>query len=153
MDKELTCSKCQAEVESPLKRYCKKCSSEYMKQWRAQKGISSKKRTGLCKCGKERAKSHRYCPDCKNAYSREWRKTHPLNEEQKFRANVRSKTKMRIQRGLLIPYPCDVCGNKKAEAHHDDYRQPYCIRWLCFEHHREFHKEQNLKKKLNPSYS
>jgi peptidoglycan L-alanyl-D-glutamate endopeptidase CwlK len=52
---------------------------------------------------------------------------------------------MRIKRGLLIPYPCEVCGKKKVEAHHDDYNKPYDIRWLCFKHHREYHKEIRRK--------
>lgn len=26
--------------------------------------------------------------------------------------------------------------------HHDDYRKPLAVRWLCFRHHREFHTVQ-----------
>ena len=36
--------------------------------------------------------------------------------------------------------PCEVCG-AKAEAHHDNYNEPLNIRWLCFKHHREWHKK------------
>lgn len=82
----------------------------------------------------------RYCKKCNAAYIREWRKTHPLSEEQKIKAIVRNKTMMRIKRGLLIRYPCEVCGDTKVEAHHDDYSKTYDVRWLCFKHHREHHK-------------
>lgn len=35
--------------------------------------------------------------------------------------------------------PCEICG-AKAEAHHEDYNKPLEVRWLCFKHHREWHK-------------
>lgn len=39
----------------------------------------------------------------------------------------------------LVRKPCEVCG-EQAEAHHDDYNKPLEVRWLCFKHHREWHK-------------
>ena len=61
-------------------------------------------------------------------------------EEQKKRARVRSMTNKAIKRGDLIRLDCEECG-KPAEAHHDNYSKPYDVRWLCFEHHRKWHKE------------
>jgi hypothetical protein len=52
---------------------------------------------------------------------------------------------MRIKRGLLIKYPCEVCGDVNVEAHHDDYTKTYDVRWLCFKHHRLHHKFNKLK--------
>ena len=44
-----------------------------------------------------------------------------------------------LKRGELRKGPCDVCGKKKTEAHHDDYLRPFDIRWLCKKHHTEVH--------------
>jgi len=44
-----------------------------------------------------------------------------------------------IRTGRLKKSPCEVCGEKKAHAHHDDYNEPLNIRWLCNKHHIEHH--------------
>ena len=41
--------------------------------------------------------------------------------------------------GWLKRMPCEVCGEEKSQAHHDDYSKPLDVRWLCFKHHRELH--------------
>lgn len=43
-----------------------------------------------------------------------------------------------IRDGRLIRQPCEKCGDK-AQAHHDDYRKPLSVRWLCRKHHLEYH--------------
>ena len=44
-----------------------------------------------------------------------------------------------IRSGLLVPLPCEVCGNEKVEGHHDDYGAPLSVRWLCKRHHLQAH--------------
>jgi hypothetical protein len=43
--------------------------------------------------------------------------------------------------GLLVPKPCERCGEVKVHAHHDDYAKPLDVMWLCAYHHRQRHKE------------
>lgn len=45
-----------------------------------------------------------------------------------------------IKRGLVVRQPCIVCGEVETDAHHEDYRQPLDVPWLCRKHHREAHK-------------
>lgn len=42
--------------------------------------------------------------------------------------------------GRLERQPCEACGKGRTDAHHDDYRLPLNVRWLCRNHHLEHHR-------------
>lgn len=47
--------------------------------------------------------------------------------------------------------PCEVCGEIKVQAHHEDYSKPLDVNWLCIKHHNERHvqiREEKLLKKF-----
>ena len=46
-----------------------------------------------------------------------------------------------IRDGRLTKGPCEICGDKRSQAHHDDYSKPLAVRWLCARHHRAWHKD------------
>lgn len=48
-----------------------------------------------------------------------------------------------IKYGLLKKQPCEVCGSIEVDAHHEDYRFPDKVRWLCHKHHMARHREIN----------
>lgn len=58
----------------------------------------------------------------------------------KAQAKVNKMTSNAIRDGILIKECCEVCGNEEAQAHHDDYNKPFEVRWLCTQHHSEWHK-------------
>ena len=66
-------------------------------------------------------------------YARKRRAAHP----EKTRAYI--ALQRAIRSGNLVRQPCEVCGEVKVQAHHDDYLKPLDVRWLCFKHHREVH--------------
>jgi len=39
----------------------------------------------------------------------------------------------------LFKEGCEVCGEDRTHAHHDDYNKPLNVRWLCAAHHRQWH--------------
>ena len=40
---------------------------------------------------------------------------------------------------FLKKQPCVICGEKKTQAHHRDYKQPKNVVWLCIQHHKLIH--------------
>jgi hypothetical protein len=73
----------------------------------------------------------------------------------KYRANNPNKyvaTNMvnnAIRDKKLFKQPCEVCGKtKKIHGHHDDYAKPLNVRWLCDEHHKQWHSKNG--EALNP---
>ena len=49
-------------------------------------------------------------------------------------------TKRAIKSGRLQKMPCEMCGTRNwIHAHHDDYRKPLDVMWLCPTHHKARH--------------
>ena len=61
-------------------------------------------------------------------------------EERSKRKKARSILNHYLRDNHIDRKPCEVCGNSKTEAHHDDYDKPLEVRWLCFKCHRAYHK-------------
>lgn len=108
-----------------------------------------------CKvCYRARVRKHyRDAIDKYRAYERKRfqdpaRKAYVLDVQRRRRAKYPGKNKARqwvanaIRDGRIAKLPCAVCGDRKSQAHHDDYRKPQAVRWLCFKHHREVHGQQ-----------
>ncbi len=105
---------------------------------------------GLCsKCHKpleiNRFRKQSYCKTCHAEYMRTNRPKHSeLSNEQKLKANCRAYTHMYIKRGKLVKQPCEYCGNRSVQAHHDDYSKPLMVKWLCKECHELHHGIRNV---------
>jgi len=62
-----------------------------------------------------------------------WQKENP----EKKNAHIIVNTA--IKKGDLVRGVCKECGNPKVHAHHEDYRSPLDVMWLCAKHHRMLH--------------
>lgn len=61
--------------------------------------------------------------------------------EQQLKIAARNEVRKARLRGDLVPQQCEAEGcNKIGHAHHDDYRKPLEVRWLCRGHHDELHQ-------------
>lgn len=52
-----------------------------------------------------------------------------------------------VKKGLLVRGSCELHGSEcrgRIEGHHDDYRKPLVVRWLCKRHHAAHHAKEGL---------
>lgn len=96
----------------------------------------------LCKCGNKRRKNQTDCHSC-HAYSmRKHRALFEPSEKQRIRSATRAYARVYLRRGKIARKPCETCGAKKVEMHHDDYSQPLNVRWFCKTCHHDHHAIQ-----------
>lgn len=77
----------------------------------------------------DRERGNRLTPE----YTKNYRNTYP----NKYKAT--SMVNYAINSNKLFSEPCEICGNERTHAHHDDYLKPLNVRWLCAAHHRQWH--------------
>jgi hypothetical protein len=124
---------------------CKECVIAYTKNYYCKNNDKIKKKDRERDSRPERVAARKlYYEKCKNdlklqkrnaAYKKKWQE----NNKEKRAAHI--LTGNAIRRGILIRKPCEVCGKKKVEAHHNDYIKPLEVRWLCKKHHVQHHKQ------------
>lgn len=129
---------------------CKACLSEY-----------DKKRFQEDPKVRERHKAYQKTDAGKASMNRARRKYVENNKEKiaeitkKYRENNQKKYQCHgivayaIKCGNLKSEPCEICGENKAHAHHDDYDNPLDVRWLCSKHHNEWHRINGEGKNAN----
>jgi hypothetical protein len=59
----------------------------------------------------------------------------------KWGDKMRTQARLRyaVMVGKIKKLPCEVCGDVKSQAHHEDYSKTLEVRWLCDLHHKELH--------------
>ena len=66
--------------------------------------------------------------------SKAWRR------EDTRRSKCHNALRRAVLNGTVTRMPCEVCGNEKSQAHHEDYDKPLDVMWLCDKHHKDRHK-------------
>lgn len=95
------------------------------------------------------AKRKRYAEYEKERFQRPDRKQKTLEYQRNRRARnpqkyyAHSAVHNALSAGVLEKEPCEICGNQKVEAHHDDYSKPLDVRWLCRKHHLKEHGKES----------
>lgn len=73
--------------------------------------------------------------DAQRDASKKWKIRHP------HKRKAQEAVGNAIREGRLRRCPCEVCGDTKSDAHHDNYDNPLEVRWLCRKHHMDHHVE------------
>lgn len=140
------CAICNALKDNLRDSYCNACKRQRAKTKSMLEGRRFKNpegRKSTCSnCGREKDKSNLdsgYCMTCKIHTKKKNR--HLRSPEQIMKDSARKIAYHTIKKGVLIKQPCEVCGEVKVDAHHDDYTKPLDIRWLCRKHHLAHHRE------------
>ena len=143
---------------------CKECRAtkarEKYREIKKTTGVSTYSNNNpTCSCGKPKKPRRSYCTECSTIFDRNRRQLlmqDPENRKKRIEKDLkrfqsdtdyqkkvlaRALTKKAIRSKIMIRMPCEVCGEIKSEAHHDDYDKPYDVRWLCRKHHGAHHRQ------------
>ena len=93
-----------------------------------------------------RAKSKRYYYTHKEEIAKKRKEFNKLNQD-KMQAHGKARTA--LYNGSLLRQPCEVCGETKSHAHHDDYSQALKVRWLCSPCHQLWHSRNGEGKRAS----
>lgn len=69
------------------------------------------------------------------------------NKKNKEKRAAHSRFWRELANGKIFKQPCEVCGESKAQAHHEDYSKPLEVRWLCTKHHKPADRERRAREK------
>ena len=103
---------------------CKECTANYYRNRRKVNPVSYA------------LKDRRYA--LKNAQKR---KDYDSTKRSWYKKYVQAAVFRAIKSGALTSMPCQICGDVKTVAHHDDYDKPLEVRWLCRSHHGLWHRD------------
>lgn len=135
------CKRC--EVEKPLSEYyvhrwmsdghlnfCKECIKRRAREFgRSERGKEYDKKRN------KTAKRKQWLIE----YQRKRRRANPLV------ARCRNEFEKAVLSGKIKKGPCNICGERVTQGHHEDYNEPLKVVWLCGIHHRELHDQYKRK--------
>jgi ribosomal protein S27AE len=120
---------------------CKTCTKRDAREHRAEnieRYREYDRVRGRTEDRKKRAAEYAKTPTGKaisNKAKAEW----SARNKEKKAATVAVNNAVRDRR--LFKQPCESCGEKKTQAHHDDYTKPLDVRWLCTKCHAIHHRK------------
>lgn len=137
----LRCYVC--EVEKPIDSFRQFFNKRNSKTYR-------KKKCAICEDERWRARYYAGYKDRKLVLDKAWIKnntklsrSYGLKSREKFKDRHESRYIFRkaVMSGKIKRLPCEVCGDKKSQGHHEDYSKPLEVIWLCRTHHEDRHRK------------
>lgn len=94
-----------------------------------------------CNCQRKARKNQGYCLECHAEKQRGYYAKGRRGKKTRIQARAHRMVARAVSSGRLRVLPCCVC-SRASEAHHEDYRHPLAVIWLCRKHHRDIHKKR-----------
>jgi hypothetical protein len=143
------CYGCNEENDRQNDRYCNNCNKLYLQQQASlsphlrimDSNLVHRRKFRLCSC-KQALKlvGKILCKKCSDINLKSIR----------LKNKVRQFTQYCVLIGVIEkPQHCELCKHPEIEAHHEDYFQPFKIRWLCKNHHAKEHVKLRLEKETS----
>lgn len=129
-----------SQTNGNLHRDCKECWKAYVKAnrlARADQYREYERGRASLPHRVEARQTYSQTPNGKAAHQRAHRRQNELRPAHRA---ARIAVGNALRSGNMARQPCEVCGDAKAQAHHDDYSKPLDVRWLCTKHHAEWHR-------------
>lgn len=118
----------KAAVEAERRRLPRRLTDEEMMAARNARGVFCQD----CATRYWRISVHSWpCPKCGSS------RASRVSPEMSYAHRLVAKA---IKDGELVKQPCEVCGQVRVEAHHEDYDKPLEVKWFCVKHHRRVHR-------------
>ena len=109
-----------------LQCYCKPCNNARSMKWHSEHRESRRETNNRYYANnreERRARKHR------------WREEHP------DRVKAHNIVNNKISSGRLVRKAnCIICGRSPTVAHHEDYKKPLAVTWLCYSCHALHHR-------------
>lgn len=77
-------------------------------------------------------------------YQRIYTQSFHADPIRKLKFYARRKLRYYVKKGVIKKLPCE-CGEKKVQAHHNDYNKPLEVVWLCITCHTKHHLNDKIK--------
>jgi DNA-directed RNA polymerase beta' subunit len=122
--------------------HCKKekPKTEFWKNKKRPDGLN-----GVCRECYRVYDRKRYYKDIEASREKKNRMAKKMMEKHPEKWKARSLAKYAVKIGVLKKEGCKKCGDDNVHAHHDDYKKPLQVIWLCPKHHAERHREIGTK--------
>ncbi len=131
-------SRCSAHKDG-LQYYCKACQARYDRSPanRAAHAQYDRSPAGSARSLRSSARYNRSAAGRAVQARRDRQRRYWFPEKIKAHSAVQHA----LETGRLVRQPCEVCGAKRVQAHHDDYSKLLEVNWLCLKDHRQRDKE------------
>lgn len=145
--KDIECFQVRSDKPHLRRGQCAECRRLLVRKYKKDNAENIRKKRRLHYL-KNREYTCRKTSEYKKQDPEKWRKY--INKKARELRVTDVKTKIRTKavntltyaktKGEVAPEPCVYCGNKKSEAHHNDYTKPLEVQWMCRKHHQAWHR-------------